>query len=838
MESEPAPPLRRLPRLRQTHTSAAVLFAVLALLFVSPALVPGHTLASTDYLYQRIPWSADPPAGFDGPANTELYDPAFQYIPWLHYTRDQLAAGGDLLWNPYIGAGRPYLANMQSAIVSPFSVLAYLLPFWWSLGLIAAVKLFLASFGTYLFGRRLGRSWPAAVLSGATFAFGLYVVVHLLYPFSSVYALIPWLLLAVHALSARPALGPALGLAGLVAGCLVAGHPESAFHALLLAAAYLTYRLVVLARGAPDGRAVALRAGTAFVAAGALGALIAGVVLVPFVELLRHSADFENRSGNDSALSLHWGSAIVFPDYLGSPGERGGEGLYVARALYAGALPLMLALVALVPLGARLQNRWNRVPADDPTTGQRTFFAGVAAVALAVSFGLPGLFDLVKAVPVLGQANNSRMAVLYLFAVALLAGFGVDDLHGSRATAGRRRTQLGVAVGLAVLPLLLVALRDLPPPGAAARGVAAALGLRSANGDIDVIHARAVVWWVVFAVLALALVAARLRGRLAAGPFAALAIGIACLDLFRIGVGFNPALSTADATLPTTPAIRRLQADRPARFVSFFEGFATDQSMSYRLQDARSYDFPVLQRYDVAWRRYVFPLAFTPGAPQGVLSLNPRSLRVLGLLGVRDVLVRRDLPAYARRLRLPVSGLGLSLPGVHQVYEGPDGRIFRNDRALPRGFVVHAQHLVRGADESLAALGDVHGPPLGRVAITERPVAGLASDAAGAPPPSPARIVSYGPSEVVLETRASRPGLAVLSDSWFPGWKATVDGRSTPIERVDYLVRGVRVPAGRSRIVMRYEPASFTAGLGLSIAGLAIALGGVLVLVMRRRRAA
>jgi uncharacterized membrane protein YfhO len=117
-------------------------------------------------------------------------------------------------------------------------------------------------------------------------------------------------------------------------------------------------------------------------------------------------------------------------------------------------------------------------------------------------------------------------------------------------------------------------------------------------------------------------------------------------------------------------------------------------------------------------------------------------------------------------------------------------------------------------------------------------VAGLASDAAaGAPPASPARIVEYGPSRVVIETRASQPGLAVLSDNWFPGWKATVDGRPTPIERVDYLVRGVRVPAGRSRIVMRYKPASFTAGLGLSIAGVAIALGGVLVLVLRRRRA-
>jgi uncharacterized membrane protein YfhO len=89
---------------------------------------------------------------------------------------------------------------------------------------------------------------------------------------------------------------------------------------------------------------------------------------------------------------------------------------------------------------------------------------------------------------------------------------------------------------------------------------------------------------------------------------------------------------------------------------------------------------------------------------------------------------------------------------------------------------------------------------------------------------------------VVLETDARAPGLAILTDSWFPGWTATVNGRDVPIERVDYLVRGVRVPAGRSRVVMRYEPASFTAGIAASGAGLALMLGGLATLALRRRR--
>ena len=48
--------------------------------------------------------------------------------------------------------------------------------------------------------------------------------------------------------------------------------------------------------------------------------------------------------------------------------------------------------------------------------------------------------------------------------------------------------------------------------------------------------------------------------------------------------------------------------------------------------------------------------------------------------------------------------------------------------------------------------------------------------------------------------------LLVLTDVHYPGWKATVDGEPAQIERVDYLLRGVRVPAGSHRVEFSYEP--------------------------------
>ena len=60
-------------------------------------------------------------------------------------------------------------------------------------------------------------------------------------------------------------------------------------------------------------------------------------------------------------------------------------------------------------------------------------------------------------------------------------------------------------------------------------------------------------------------------------------------------------------------------------------------------------------------------------------------------------------------------------------------------------------------------------------------------------------------------------GLAVLSDVHFPGWNATLDGSQVPIERVDYLLRGITVGPGEHRIVMTYEPWSWRLGWIVSL---------------------
>ena len=88
-----------------------------------------------------------------------------------------------------------------------------------------------------------------------------------------------------------------------------------------------------------------------------------------------------------------------------------------------------------------------------------------------------------------------------------------------------------------------------------------------------------------------------------------------------------------------------------------------------------------------------------------------------------------------------------------------------------------------------------------------------------------------------MQVDAACPGLLVLTDQWYPGWAATVNGRSSTVYPTDVAFRGVVVPKGASTVVLRYEPAPFR--FGVALAGGTVVVVAVTALgafVVRRRR--
>jgi hypothetical protein len=170
------------------------------------------------------------------------------------------------------------------------------------------------------------------------------------------------------------------------------------------------------------------------------------------------------------------------------------------------------------------------------------------------------------------------------------------------------------------------------------------------------------------------------------------------------------------------------------------------------------------------------------------------------------------------------------------VYEGPDARVYAVEGALPRAWFAGRQQVVDGDG---AALGAIARPGFDarRVVVTERRLEGIPDSTGARAATGTAVITRYEDERVTLRSRGTGPGLVVLSDNQYPGWKATVDGKDAPVERVDYLLRGVRVPAGTHTVELRYEPLSWRIGAIVSLLSM---VGLVLAAAVgwRRRRGA
>ena len=83
-----------------------------------------------------------------------------------------------------------------------------------------------------------------------------------------------------------------------------------------------------------------------------------------------------------------------------------------------------------------------------------------------------------------------------------------------------------------------------------------------------------------------------------------------------------------------------------------------------------------------------------------------------------------------------------------------------------------------------------------------------------------AKITSYESERVAIEANLESPGIVVLADVYYPGWELTIDGVSAPLYRVNRMMRGAAVPSGKHRVVFRYRPMSYRAGLVITCVGL------------------
>jgi hypothetical protein len=757
------------PNRRSVWLGAAGIAAVTAVL-LHPALGTGKGLVPADGIFFLPPWKSLP---HERISNFLLSDQYLNFIPLRHFFFENVRRGRFPLWNPAISCGVPNIASMQAAFLYPVNLaLSWLDPFdaaVWA----AFLKLWLAAFFTFLYMRLLKVGRAGALLSGVTFALCGFMIVWLGHPHVNCVCLLPALF---YFLELGFSDGRAWAGYAAAYGCMIlGGHPPSIVHVNMSVLAYFLFRIFPEKRKGPYA--------ARFLGATAAGILIAAPQLLPFLEYYRISsiagsaASLKRWAGHLSPASL---TQFLLPHIAGTPSAFGQlEGVFGLasaenfneRTGYVGIMPLFLACVALL----RRRERWIG------------FYAAAAGCCLWVIYGLPPAPRLLGALPVLSSMTHTRLLFFLCFTLAVLAGAGLDALEGLEAP---QRKALAAGAGVcAVLVLFWLeeVFRPVLPEMTAAEK---AFALRQVP---------------LFAGGMAAAVFAALAGRKTwRTPVKAFCLAWTCFELLSLGIGSNPAIARS-AYYPSTPAIERLRQDR-SLFRIFGMGWTLppDTGILYGLQDIRGQDFATVRRYEELMTGRSGDFSF--------YSFAPAPPPPLGWLNTKYVLADRDWKEPA------VAGARWKT-----VYDG-EASIRELQPPLDRALLVSRREVAAPADV-LARVREASFDPRKVLLLEEDPreipVIGV-GPGEKEPRGSFARVSRYEPDDVTVEAAAPAATSLLLLDTYYPGWKAYVNGREARIYRADYNFRAVLIPAGRSTVRFEYAPWSFRLGLILAACGLVL----------------
>ncbi|MFQ5854803.1 MAG: oligosaccharide flippase family protein [Anaerolineae bacterium] len=812
----------------------ALAFLLLLIVFFWPVVFGGRTLVPFD-----IPFATDPVwAGraaeldIDHPHNGLVADLILENYVWKQFIRDSIRARQLPLWNPYIFAGVPFLAAGQHSALYPLSIIYYILPLWRAFGVFTVVQLWLAGLFMYTYVRVLGAGRFGAVFAGLAYMLSGLMLVNVVFPMIiAAMSWLPLLLAAIEVLIRAQEDDPstdwlprgrrllALLAVGVIVGLqFLAGHVEISYYILLVAAFYASWRLTELWRR--RGLRVVLTSAMWLAGLAVVGVALAGVQLIPLYELV--TLNFrQGAAGFQQVLGWAYPSrqiiAFLIPDFFGNPAHHRvfdlfsrqwvelpgstewGIKNYVEGTAYVGILPLLLASLAVIL--RRSRHVW--------------FFVVLAVLSLLFAFGTPAYALLYYGLPGLSQVHTPfRWVFPYSVAVAVLAGLGADWLvkrqrgqrsqtsqkgqagqrgnggSGVRAPAvndGSLAGWLGwgmVGAGGAVLGGLAL---GYVRPGAAMR-----LADRIMQTSARAVEAfgepslfLSYQFWNV-GLLGIFLLGAGVilvlwrRGWRVAGmpAWQVVAVIVLIADLWAMGHDFYPRVQPALRD-ETPPVVQFLQQDDSLyRVASYGPAHVLwpNAGMRHGIHDIRGYD-------SIIPRQYTDYMA----------ALGTQDLLLYNRIGPLNDPATLDSPRLdLLNVKYVLSTEDINHLDFRQVFRDGDVRVYEHTNALPRALLT---------SETPSDF-----PPASRFTFHA------------------SRITRYTPNGIEIAVETETPQTLVLTDSYFPGWRAFVtpasgEEREVEIVRAFENFRAVEVPAGQSAVRFKYFPMSVKAGMYVSFLG-------------------
>ncbi len=730
-------------------------------IFISGLLpVPTDTIVGLYYPFRDI-YAKDYPRGIPY-KNFLITDPVRQTYPWRTLVTEMERKFTLPLWNPYNFAGTPLLANFQSASFYPLNILFFLLPTSASWTILILSQPLLAGIFMFLFLNNLKLRKEASFLGAVSFSFCGFFIAWL--EWGNVVSTSLWLPLVLFSidkiieknkerkttLNLKSIGWPAVLLFSLLSS-FFAGHLQIFFYILILASFYLGFRSF--------NNKINLMAVIRFFAVFIVFVLVTSIQWIPTLQLISLSArNADLISYNSPGWFVPWQHLIQFiiPDFFGNPATLNYWGVWNYGELigYVGMFPLLLAVLAII--FRKDKNVF--------------FFAGALILSLILALPTPlAKLPFFFHIPLLETSQPTRLIFLADFSLASLSALGLDYYLKK----GR-----GVNYILGIFAVLFIGLWVFVFGHGFNLTTITNVSVTKQNLILPTL-----IFLSLFAILILRSATSKLKTP-ASQVLLVFLIGISIFDLFRFGWKFET-FAKKDYLFPGSSVLTYLQNQREP-----YRVMATDSqilppnfSAVYHIQTADGYDPLYLRRFGELMAAYSRsrPDISAPFGFNRIITPQSVNSDIINLLGIKYVLSFTDLDAGKFK----------------QVFTDGTVKVFENRNVLPRAFFVFYAQVASNKQDAINALFDSKYPLTDR-AIVEDP--GDKNILSGHWSKGTATFNTYSENKVVVDTKSPGKSFLVLTDAYYPTWRARIDGKDSKIYLADYAFRGVIIPAGNHRI--------------------------------------
>jgi hypothetical protein len=711
------------------------------------------------------------------------------------------------LWNPYNGSGMPLLAAINPGYFDPLNVL-YLVfssPLAWTL--IIILETVLIGVFIFLYAKSIKLNNQASVLTAVIFTLSGAVITRLVYSeFTLGFALLPFSLYLLEKFKSKLQIKYLALLSISVGVLLVSTHFQYSLYVLAFISLYW------IARCGYEKSVSGLKKLFLPFLFMALGLGLSAIQLAPTFELFKYANLNTGSSSfifNTGLVPLKHLLTILIPNYFGSPATYNYWGVYdyIETTVYLGLIPCLFAFLSLLKLKDKLISTLLK------------FYLLMAVLTVLICLQLPfvaGIYAL--HIPLFSVGVPTRIFFLSSFSLAILAGFGYQYWVGLQDSRKKLLISLSIFSSLVGLVFIFTVFNL----HSACPAYAVNCHITSLRNTLIELGGF---------VSTLVLIIAYLVLNLSKKKYGQLIPFLVILIVYAIGF-YNSykylPFSPKETFYPKSQVVENIKHfTNNSRILGIGDAnILPDLATYFHFYDPNYVNPLYIKRYGELVNfanTGIFPPSLsrsdvnigsdaTPSA-----ALEMRRNRLLSLLSINFLLYKQnELPS-----------------GSSNVWENDKWAIIQRQDSLPRTYLVNALKVTKNDKQTLQMLFAPAFNPA-ETAVVEQNQTELTqiknNEIKGS-----AVIKAYHENNILIETKSPTDSFLVLSDNYYPGWKAFIDNHEATIYRTNYTLRGVAVPAGAHNVYFVYDPLSFKMGFLLSVLSGSILLVIILFPLFKKR---